>query len=114
MSRRRQSLQFRYPEEIYTNDAIKNTDYLDEKFLNLSNVEKDVSKTLIQRFFGILAIFSAGSFLVAMYFQFKNSQFNDTDRSIKRYEIQLNLLQDQNRLLERKIDDLKDSISHHH
>lgn len=91
----------------YLNDTQSKTDFLDEKFLNLNNVEKEVSKVLITRFFGILAIFGAGSFLLAMYFQFKASRFGDTERAIKRYETQLNILQEQNRTLEQRLERIR-------
>lgn len=96
--------------DAYVADTKGKTDYLDEKFLNLNNVEKEVSKVLITRFFGILAIFGAASFLIAMYFQFKASKFGETDRAIKRYETELNTLQEQNRTLEQRLERLTELI----
>jgi deoxycytidine triphosphate deaminase len=96
--------------EKYLNQTKENTDHLEDKFLNLNSVEKEVSEVLLKRFFGILAIFGVGSFLVAMYFQFKASKFGDTERSIKRYETELNTLQEQNKTLDQRLERLQQSI----
>jgi deoxycytidine triphosphate deaminase len=92
---------------ISMSDYIKSTQRvisnLDEKFLNLNSVEKDVTKSIGSSFLRYVFIFTVGSFLIAAYFQFKNSQEKDIDRAIKKYETQLNIVSEENLLLQKQL-----------
>lgn len=62
--------------------------------------------------------FAIGSFLLAAYFQFKNSSEKDLDRAIKKYETELNIVIENNELQKVKLNNvynelesLRDSLS---
>jgi deoxycytidine triphosphate deaminase len=96
--------------EKYVEDTKDATDHLDEKFLNLNSVEKEVLSSLIKRVFSILAIFGVAGFFVSVYFQFKNSNQGEIDRAIKRFELQVNTLQEKNNQLEQRLNSLNQGV----
>ena len=88
----------------YINEIKGKTDFLEDKFLNLSIVEKEVSSSIRKSFLQIGAIFTAASLLVSVYFNFKNSQLGEVDRSVKKYEIEL-------QTLEQRLINVQESVS---
>lgn len=91
------------PESNYVKNVQKDIGNLDEKFLNLTNVETEVRNRVINSLIKIGVAFTVGAFLLGAYFQIKNSSEKDLDRSIKKYETELSILESQNKLLIEKI-----------
>jgi deoxycytidine triphosphate deaminase/chaperonin cofactor prefoldin len=90
-------------ENVYVKNVQKDIGNLEEKFLNLNSVEKEVRDSVIASLIKIGVVFTIGAFLVGLYFQKKNSSEKDLERSIKKYEIELATLEAQNNLLNEKI-----------
>lgn len=102
----------------YIKNTRKNITALDEKFLNLNSVEENIKKSLRQSLMKYAIFFAIGSFLLAAYFQFKNSSEKDLDRAIKKYETELNIVIENNELQKVKLNNvynelesLRDSLS---
>ena len=80
------------------------TDFLDDKFLNLNKVRSEVTSSVLKSIMQIGMVFTVGSFLVALFFQFKNSQEKDIDREVRLYKTSLGIVENNVKLLEQKID----------
>jgi deoxycytidine triphosphate deaminase len=76
---------------------------LDEKFLNLNSIESDVKKSVKDSILRYSIIFAAGSFFIATIFQLKSCQENELGRSIKKYEQELNIVSEKNKLLQEQL-----------
>lgn len=96
-------------EDLYVKNIQKDISNLDEKFLNLNSVEREVRESVIGSIVRFVGIFTIGAFLVTVYFQSKNSSEKDLERSIKKYETELSILEAKNDLLSEKLaaDELK-------
>lgn len=104
---------FEYYESIQ-----KNITHLDEKFLNLNSVQSDVEKSVFISIRNYVGLFTVGSFLIASIFQLKSCSDRNDDNVIKNYESAVSTVQENNKLLQEKLDryemkleSLKDSLS---
>ncbi len=91
----------------YTIETKKNILNLDEKFLNINNVEKSVEKkvteTVFTRIRNFVGVFTVGSFLVATIFQLKSCNEKKNEVYISNYEAQLKTVTETNKLLLEKL-----------
>jgi len=95
------------PHQDYIIETQKNILNLDEKFLNLNNVEKSVEKRVIETVFtrirNVVGVFTFGSFLVATIFQLKSCNEKKNEVYISNYEAELKTVTETNRLLLEKL-----------
>lgn len=87
----------------YIKDIQKNISKLDEKFLNLSSVKKEVTSYFLNILLRLAIFFSAGSFALSVYFNNKSSAEKDLETSIKRYELSVSTLTESNNLLQSQL-----------
>jgi dUTPase len=98
----------------YVVETQKNILNLDEKFLNLNNVEKTVqskvSDSVFTRIRNAVGVFAAASFLIAVIFQFKACNEKNNDYYISNYEVQLKTVIETNTLLVEKLKKVEDNF----
>jgi len=95
----------------YIKHTQKDITFLDEKFLNLSSVKKDVVASVFKRlglFVGVVAILG---FMLTTWFQFKDNGQKEIDKAIKNYEKELNNVKEDNKNLDTKLKALELKLS---
>lgn len=81
----------------------KNISNLDEKFLNLGSVKREVTFSVFKFLLGLAIFFTAGNFALSAYFNHKNSAEKNLEKSIKKYEMSVSSLTESNILLQYQI-----------
>lgn len=88
--------------------------HLDEKFLNLNKIEKEVESSVKSNVFAAIrnyfVVFTIGSFFIASIFQIKGCQDRNNDNVLKDYQIQLSTVANHNKSLEETVNKCKDQL----
>ena len=90
-------------EDTYVENIKKDIVNLDEKFLNLNKIETDVIWNLLNKFFKMGAVFGLLSLAVAATFNVINYVDKDKEKAIKKYELDIQLLEEKNKLTSEKL-----------
>jgi deoxycytidine triphosphate deaminase len=89
----------------------KNISNLDDKFLNLSSVKKEVATDIFKVLLGLAIFFTAGNFALSAYFNHKSSSEKELDSSIKKYELGVLTLTESNKLLEEQLKNYESKLN---
>jgi deoxycytidine triphosphate deaminase len=90
-------------EDQYIKAVQRDIANLDEKFLNLNEIENKVTKSVFTNIAKYGMIFAGFALAFTIWFQTKNSSEKDLDRSIKKYQIALETQEETTKLLLQKI-----------
>lgn len=81
----------------------KNISFLDDKFLNLTSVKWEVTNHIFKILLGLAIFFTAGNFMLSAYFNHKGSAEKELDSAIKKYELGISTLSENNKLIQEQL-----------
>jgi deoxycytidine triphosphate deaminase len=94
----------------YLKNVQKNISNLDEKFLNLTSVKKEVTSHIFKVLIGLAIFFTAGNFALSAYFSHKSSSEKLLDMSITKNELIVEKLIESNNLLKMQLDNYNSKL----